>query len=270
MKKKLAVLGVLVALAVALAAFPVWTASSSEARPAERKSFTNSLGMTFVLIPAGTFQMGSPPGEAGRFDDERRHQVTISRPFYLQTTQVTQGQWERVMGHNPSFFKKCGKDCPVERVSWHDAQAFIARLNHMEKTDEYTLPTEAEWEYACRAGSTTRFSFGDDAAKLGDYAWHGGNSGGTPRPVGQKKPNAWGLYDMHGNVWEWCLDWYGPYPDRPVTDPTGPDVGQFRVLRGGSWDFGYLDLFRCARCNYSFRPTDRYDRRGFRVARTPF
>ena len=122
------------------------------------KSFTNSIGMTFVLIPAGTFQMGSPAGEAERDDDERQHKVTISRPFYLQTTEVTQGQWQKVMGSNPAHFNTCGKDCPVEKVSWDDAQEFIRKLNQMEKTDTYRLPTEAEWEWACRAKSTGRFS----------------------------------------------------------------------------------------------------------------
>ncbi len=189
------------------------------------KPITNSIGMTFVLIPAGTFQMGSPAGEAGRDDDERQHQVTISRPFYLQTTEVTQGQWQKVMGSNPAHFNKCGKDCPVESVSWNDAQEFIRKLNQMEKTDTYRLPTEAEWEWACRAKSTGRFSFGDSEAGLKDYAWFDKNSAAKTQPVGQLKPNAWGLYDMHGNVWEWCRDWYGRYPAGPVTDPKGPVKG---------------------------------------------
>jgi formylglycine-generating enzyme required for sulfatase activity len=196
---------------------------------------TNSIGMKFVLIPAGTFQMGSPMGEPGLINDERQNKVSISKPFYLQTTEVTEGQWQKVMGGIPPRFKACGKNCPVWGVSWDRAQEFISKLNRMEKTDKYRLPTEAEWEYACRAGSTTRYCFGDDEAKLKEYAWYYQNSQMRRHPVGQKKPNAWGLYDMHGNVWEWCQDWYGKYPDGIVTDPKGSPSGHFRVLRGGSW-----------------------------------
>ena len=226
---------------------------------------TNDLGMTFVLIPAGTFMMGSPANEKDRFGDEQQHQVTISRPFNLQTTPVTQGQWERVMGDNPSYFKECGEDCPVEQVSWGDAQEFITKLNQMEKTDKYRLPTEAEWEYACRAGSTTRFCFGNDEAGLGEYGWYRDNFRGKTHPVGKKKPNAWGLYDMHGNVWEWCQDWYGEYPAGSVSDPTGPHSGTYRVLRGGSW---YEDA-RSARSALldSGDPDNRDNDTGFRVAR---
>lgn len=229
------------------------------------KEFTNSLGMTFVLIPAGTFMMGSPEGESGRSDDEQQHQVTISRPFYLQTTPVTQGQWQRVMDKNPSYFKDCGEDCPVEQVSWIDVQGFLRKLNQMENTDTYRLPTEAEWEYACRAESTGRWCFGDNEADLGKYAWYDVNSQGKTHPVSQLKPNAWGLYDMHGNVWEWCQDWYGEYPRVPVTDPHGPDNGKYRVLRGGSWfnlAWGTRSAGRCG-----FNPDDRYSSIGFRVAR---
>ena len=202
--------------------------------PSDR-TFTNSLGMKFVLLPAGAFVMGSPPDEEGREDDEKQHEVTISKPFYLQTTQVTQGQWKRIMNKNPSNFKECGDDCPVDTVSWDDAQAFVSKLNKVEGEKKYRVPTEAEWEYACRAGSTTRFCFGDDEVKLGEYGWYRDNSEGTTHPVGQKEPNAWGLYDMHGNVWEWCQDWYGAYPEGRVTDPKGPTSGDNRVMRGGSW-----------------------------------
>ena len=158
------------------------------------------------------------------------------------------------------------EDRPVEQVSWDDAQEFLAKLNLMEKIDTYRLPTEAEWEYACRAGSTTRFCFGDKEEKLGEYAWYGDNSEGKTHPVGQKQPNAWGLYDMHGNVWEWCQDWYGDYPAGPVTDPRGPDAGEYRVLRGGSWDNDTRNL-RSAVRNYYY-PDYRSDIIGFRVART--
>jgi formylglycine-generating enzyme required for sulfatase activity len=231
------------------------------------KILTNSIGMKFVLIPAGTFQMGSPTGEPGRTTHGRQHRVTISQPFYLQTTEVTQGQWQRVMGDNPSLFKKCGENCPVENVSWDDAQKFIRKLNQMEKTDKYRLPTEAEWEYACRAGSTGEWCFGDNEADLGEYAWYNENSEKQTHPVGQKKPNAWGLYDMHGNVWEWCQDWYGEYPAGPVTDPKGPDSGEKRVLRGGSW-VDSARLARSANRDYLSYPGFRfYYYVGFRVAR---
>jgi formylglycine-generating enzyme required for sulfatase activity len=199
------------------------------------KTITNNLGMKFVLISPGTFEMGSPAGEPGRHDDERQHRVTISKPFYLQTTEVTQGQWQKVTGENPSYFNKCGKDCPVEMVSWNDAQGFIAKLNKMEKTDKYRLPTETEWEFACRAGSTTSYFFGDKEANLKDYAWYDDNSQRKTHPVGQKKPNALGLYDLHGNVFEWVQDWHGEYLAGPVTDPQGPASGTYRVIRGGGW-----------------------------------
>jgi formylglycine-generating enzyme required for sulfatase activity len=233
--------------------------------PTELKTITNSIGMKFVLIPAGTFQMGSPKAESGRDEDERQHQVTISQPFYMQTTEVTQGQWQKVMGNNPSYFKKCGQDCPVEQVSWEDAQEFIKKLNKMEKTDKYRLPTEAEWEYASRADSKERWSFGDDEAKLEEYAWYSKNSQDKTHPVGQRKPNAWGLYDMHGNVLEWCQDRYGDYPAGPVTDPTGSASGERRVLRGGSWDSDarYTRSANRDDVNPDYRHLDI----GFRVAR---
>jgi len=230
----------------------------------EAKEFTNSLGMKFVLIPDGSFMMGSPPHEINRADDENLHIVTISKPFYMQSTQVTQGQWEEVMGNNPSFFRNCGDNCPVENVSWDDAQEFIRKLNQVKGTDKYRLPTVAEWEYACRAGSTTRYYFGDDEAELGEYAWYHNNSDGKTHPVGQKKPNAWGLYDMHGNVWEWCQDWYGEYSGS-VTDPKGPISGEYRVLRGGSWIHGERGMRSAYRLR--LRPDGRFSFIGFRLAR---
>ena len=213
--------------------------------------WTNSLGMEFVLIPGGTFWMGSNNVK----DAGPCHKVTIARPFYLGKYPVTQAQWEAVMGmmevrerrgpfgwfgqqnnlipNNPSHFK--GADRPVENVSWNDVQDFIRKLNERENHNRYRLPTEAEWEYACRAGSTGRYCFSDDKSRLKDYAWYKGNSEGRTHPVGQKKPNAWGLYDMHGNVFEWVQDWYGSYGAGAVVDPRGPDAGVLRVLRGGSW-----------------------------------
>jgi len=238
-----------------------------EAVVAERSEpkFTNNLGMEFVYIQPGRFTMGSPSNESGRDNDERQHQVTLTKGFYMQTTEVTQGQWQRVMGSNPSWFKNCGDDCPVEEVSWNDAQDFIRRLNQREGTDKYRLPTEAEWEYAARAGSTTRFCFGNDNGQLGQYAWYDNNSGSKPHSVAQKKPNAWGLYDMHGNVWEWVQDWYGNYPSGSVTDPTGPSSGSSRVFRGGSWNAGAGDCRSAYR--YRSTPGGRSNYLGFRLAR---
>lgn len=231
----------------------------------ELQEFTNSLGMHFVLLPAGTFLMGRGMAEEGDEDECPQHQVTLSQPFYLQTTPVTQGQWQRVMGGNPSLFQECGEDCPVENVSWEDAQDFINKLNRTEKTFKYRLPTEAEWEYACRAGSTQRYCFGDGEDELRQYAWYADNSQKSTHPVGRLKPNAWGLYDLHGNVYEWCQDWYGEYPPGPVTDPKGPSSGDYRLLRGGSWDSEAGDL----RSTYRHRltPGYRYGHEGFRVAR---
>ncbi len=222
----------------------------------------------FLLIPAGTFMMGSPEDEPERRDDETLHQVTISKPFYMQTTPVTQGQWQKVMGRNPSEFKNCGDDCPVEQVSWNNVQDFIGMLNRQEGTDKYRLPTAAEWEYACRAGSTTAYCFGNDPGRLGEYAWYVENTRDEshPHPVGQKKPNAWGLYDMHGNVWEWVQDWQGHYLSGSVTDPEGPSTGSYRVDRGGAW---YIDA---GFCRSAFRlgndPGRRFNALGFRLLRT--
>jgi len=230
------------------------------------KKFTNSIRMEFVLIPAGEFEMGSSRRERDRDEDERQHKVTISRPFYMQTTEVTQGHWKAVMGDNPSYFKDCGDDCPVENVSWDDCQEFIRRLNQMEGTDKYRLPTEAEWEYACRAASVTKFYFGHDDRKLGDYAWYVGNSGEQTHPVAQKEPNAWGLYDMYGNVWEWCQDWYKKkYPWRHVSDPKGPSSGSFPVSRGGSW-YSHARYCRSA-ARFFVSPALRYSYQGFRFVR---
>ena len=213
--------------------------------------------MKMVLIRPGKFMMGEGGG---------RHEVTISKPFYMGVTEVTQAQYEAVMGTNPSNFK--GAANPVDGISWNDATDFCKKIS--EKTRQAVcLPTEAEWEYACRAGTESAFSFGDDPSALGDYAWWGGNSDGTTHPVGQKKPNAWGLYDMHGNVWEWCADWYGEYPAGPATDPFGPATGSgLRVLRGGAYGCGGDTYpFRCA-CRYYLDPAFRHGLSGFRCART--
>ena len=212
----------------------------------------NSIGMKLRLIPAGEFLMGG--------DSEGPiHKVKFTKPFYIGIYQVTQREWKAVMGENPSEFK--GDELPVERVSWGDCQKFIASLNRKERTLRYRLPTEAEWEYACRGGSTTKYCFGDDRKHLGEYAWYEHNSGveeyrtvkvglifkksvkektieeQKTQNVGQKKPNYLGLYDMHGNVWEWCEDWYGGnyYKNSPENEPKGSSSGSDRVYRGGSW-----------------------------------
>ncbi|MCR5219382.1 MAG: SUMF1/EgtB/PvdO family nonheme iron enzyme [bacterium] len=242
------------------------------------KIWTNSIGMEFVLVPAGTFWMGSADDDemARLFDREKpRHKVTISRPFCLGKYEVIQAEWEAVMGkrlfgllgpHNPSHFENPLR--PVENVSWNDVQEFIRKLNEKEGHNRYRLPTEAEWEYAARAGSTERYCFGNDENLLEDYAWYDGNSGSETHSVGQKKPNAWGLYDMYGNVWEWVQDWYGDYSAGVVVDPRGPKEGKDRrVLRGGSWgnDARYC---RSAYRNY-YSPGSRISHIGFRLALSP-
>jgi formylglycine-generating enzyme required for sulfatase activity len=223
---------------------------------------TNSIGMEFVLIPAGTFLMGSNDGE---IEEQTVHQVAISQPFYLGMYPVTQGQWEQVMRTKPSEFTGDGNR-PVETVSWDDAQKFIQLLNAKEGGALYRLPTEAEWEYACRAGSTTAYSFGDDPSQLDAYGWYYRNAGGTTHPVGQRKPNDWGLYDMHGNVWEWVQDWYEAYTPEPVTDPHGPSWGSSQVIRGGSWGHDAESCRSAYRSDVA--PGYRHLSLGFRLLRT--
>jgi len=211
--------------------------TTQESEPAKELNLDLGGGITMKLvrIPVGKFVMGSPVTEKDHGYDEVQHEVTISKPFYMGVTEVTQAQYYAVMGTNPSHFE--GEANPVESVFWNDAAEFCKKLS--EKTRQaIRLPTEAEWEYACRAGTTTAFSFGDDVSAIGDYAWYGANTHLTTHPVGQKKPNAWGLYDMHGNVWEWCANWYGDYPNGAVTDPQGAASGTYRVLRGGAGNSG--------------------------------
>jgi formylglycine-generating enzyme required for sulfatase activity len=221
------------------------TPNVKSGRTAGERMVLKIKGVEYVFrwCPAGTFQMGSPESEKDRGDSETQHRVTLSRGFWMQETEVTQEQWESVMGNNPSNFK--GGRLPVESVSWNDCQDYMRKLNALVSSDyEFSLPTEAQWEYACRAGSTTAYGFGESREQLKDYAWFGAygveegltaSSGNTTNRVGQKKANGWGLYDMHGNVWEWCSDWYGDYPVGSVTDPTGANVGSYRVYRGGCW-----------------------------------
>lgn len=230
------------------------------------KEFRNSMGMEFVFVSKGGFLMGSPENEEDRFDDERLHEVRLTRDFYLGKYFVTQAQWMSVMGENPSCFK--GDNHPVENVSWEDVQVFIHKLNQKEGTDKYRLPTEAEWEYAARAGTRTAYSFGNDVSQLERYAWYSENSGKTTHPVGEKLPNAWGLYDMHGNVWEWVQDWWeNDYPEGPVADPEGPSSGELRVVRGGGWISSAM-VCRSAYRNHN-SPDDRNRSLGFRLAFTP-
>ncbi|MBF2055343.1 MAG: formylglycine-generating enzyme family protein [Candidatus Sericytochromatia bacterium] len=226
--------------------------------------FKNSLEMHFVKIAPGSFSMGSPDYERQREDDETQHSVTLTRAWYMQTTPVTQAQWQAVTGHNPSDFK--GPDLPVENVSWNDIQTiFLPRLNALGE-GSYRLPTEAEWEYAARAGSTQAYYLRDDASQLDARAWYNNNSLFQTHPVGQKQPNAWGLYDCHGNVWEWCQDGYhGPYTADEATDPLGAAGGLGRVMRGGSW-FCNASACRSAARGY-MPPETRIRLIGFRLVR---
>ena len=230
----------------------------------------NDVEYAFRWCPPGTFMMGSPEGEhPGRGDDERQHQVTLSHGFWMLETQVTQAMWESVMENNPSHFK--GDKLPVERVSWNDSQEFIAKLNELlagisgaPEGFKFSLPTEAQWEYACRAGTTTAFHFGNTLNRA--QANFGGNvvAGARTSEVGSRLANAWGLHDMHGNVFEWCADWYGDYPSDNVIDPVGVPTGSNRVLRGGGFRMasgGCRSAFR-----HAIAPSFRNFDIGFRLA----
>ncbi|MEI6541087.1 MAG: SUMF1/EgtB/PvdO family nonheme iron enzyme, partial [Planctomycetota bacterium] len=229
---------------------------------------TNSIGMKLVVIPPGEFMMASPESEPGTQPKETLHKVTLTQPFQIGTYEVTQTQYEEVMGATPSEFK--GANNPVEMVSWDDAVAFCVKLSALPAERAagrlYRLPSAAEWEYACRAGTTTAYSFGDDASQLVDYAWLKDNSDGTVHPVGQMKPNQFGLYDMHGNVWERCSDGYRP--DRLSTsaaiDPTGPDGSHaFHVLCGGAWNNDAVSCRSSSRGYYGMG----MNQIGFRIVR---
>jgi len=229
-----------------------------------------SVKLEMVLIPAGSFMMGSPSGEQDRDDDEKQHKVTLTNDFYIGKYEVTQAQWQAVMGNNPSYFK--GANLPVEQVSWDDCQEFIKKINELTnlRINGFRLPTEAEWEYACRAGTLTPFHYGNSLSSSqanfdGNYPYN--TSEGIyrkkPLPVGSFSPNAWGLYDMHGNVWEWCQDWYGEYPSGSVTNPTGANSGSHRVLRGGGWNSGARICRSAFRLNLS--PDNRDNGLGLRL-----
>ncbi|MDB4810176.1 formylglycine-generating enzyme family protein [bacterium] len=220
----------------------------------------NSIGMRFKLIPPGTYARG---------EGSDTHQVTLTNPYELGVHEVTQEQYERVMGTNPSKFK--GSTNPVEQVNWEDAAEFCERLSALPGERSagrvYRLPTEAEWEYACRSGTTTKYSFSDEAGSLGEYAWYISNSNSRTHPVGEKLANSWGLHDMQGNVWEWCSDRYGDYPSDAVTDPIGPQSGSDRVGRGGSW---FITAEGCRSANrFRNHPSNRNYGYGFRVTCVP-
>ena len=251
---------------------------AKEALAAENRQFpdrmTISIGIELIKIPKGSYVMGSPPSEKNRSGDESQGPVTLSRDFLLGKTEVTRGQWKQLMATTPwrGSGDKSDPDLPAVNVNWADVTVFCRKLTDRERAagklqanEEYRLPTEAEWEYACRAGTTTAYSFGDDEKLLGDFAWFRGNAEGKAHPVGTKKPNPWGMYDMHGNVWEWCSDWYATNLAGGV-DPVGPAAGSRRVNRGGVWR-GYP-----VSCQSAYRssdgPSSRGDYLGFRVARS--
>jgi formylglycine-generating enzyme required for sulfatase activity len=228
-------------------------------------------GLSFIFVEPGTFLMGSPEHEPGRNSDEKKYMVAITKGFYLQTTPVTQGQWKAVMGSNPSGFNEGAANCPVECVSWYDCQQFIKRLNRNER-DTYRLPTEAEWEYACRAGTCGSCAGGEILElfcghdhNLNAMGWYCGNSDRSTHPVAVKNPNDWGLFDMHGNVMEWCGDWYGLYPDKATQDPSGHVAGTARVIRGGSW-FANAKSCRSA-ARFYWPPDSKTDFIGFRLVK---
>jgi formylglycine-generating enzyme required for sulfatase activity len=218
--------------------------------------------MAFVKIEPGAFRMGCSPGDMACDSDENpQHPVKITKSFEIGKYEVTQAQWVAVMmGRNPSLFK--GDDLPVENISWLDVQQFLSRLNARNDGYLYRMPTEAEWEYAARAGTT-----GPNTGPVDDVAWYNGNADGHSHSVGQKKPNAWGLYDMEGNVYEWTQDWYFDYEEDAVTDPAGPEMGFSRVPRGGSWESGARGV-RTSNRNMA-EPPDRNYNIGFRCARVP-
>lgn len=239
---------------------------AKERRPGELLTLDcGGIPMNLIWMPAGTFKMGSPKSEEGRYDDEGpQTQVTLTEGFWMAEAQTTQAQWKAIMGNNPSHLK--GDNLPVEKISWNDAIEFCKKLSS--KTGQRIgLPTEAQWEYACRAETTTRFSYGDGDSQLGDYAWFSSNSNSQTHPVKQKPPNPWGLYDMHGNVWEWCADWFGAYPGGSITDFSGSKSGSVRVCRGGSWFVGPRDLRSAVRLRLA--PAGAYYGLGFRVAAVP-
>lgn len=232
--------------------------------------FVPGVGISLLPISAGEFMMGSPPHEIGRDMDETLHRVSLSTPFWIGKYPVTQKNYEYITGKKPSRFSCLNEETPIENITWLEAVEFCRLLTLTEKNAqriptgyEYRLPTEAEWEYSCRAGTSTSFYFGNDETGIDDFAWHKLNSGGTPHPVGQKKPNAWGLYDMQGNVREWCYDNYSMYQQSPTTDPISLTEDKLRITRGGSWNRS-PDRCRSARRNANYE-TKKDNSLGFRI-----
>ena len=268
-KTRILLLGFIAVVTILFVAVPAFS---------QPQEITNSIGMRFRLIPAGSFMMGAVPGDSEAQDDEKpQHRVEITKDVYIGVHEVTQAQYEAVMGKNPSYLK--GSDRPVEMIMWEEANEFCRKLSEMEGVS-YRLPTEAEWEYAARAGSTTRYYWGDSSAEsvMKRYSWYEKNAQASKwtsphadeegtQPVGLKMPNGWGLYDMSGNVCEWCADWYGKnyYRDSPLSDPAGPSSGVGRVFRGGSWSNGAGDGRSAFR--YRHAPGGYYGNLGFRIVR---
>jgi len=224
-------------LALAASLVGLLGCSPRDSAPPAQSAQTQPAAPRLVLVPLTNMV----PIKAGSFV-RIRQPVTLTRDYWLGKHEVTQAEYARVMAANPSHFQG-NSNSPVEKVTFFEAQAYCSALTALERQAghlppefEYRLPSEAEWEFACRAGTTNRFSFGDDAAAADAFAWTLENGESQTHPVGQKQPNAWGLHDMHGNVWEWCLDWFAPYPEQPATDPQGPPEGKFKVFRGGGWN----------------------------------
>jgi len=247
------------------AALRVQVAPKEETPPERKEVLTDPIkAIELVLVKGGCFQMGDGFGD-GKEDEKPVHTVCVD-DYYIGKYEITQGQWQSVMGSNPSFFKNCGEKCPVEQVNWNDIQAFIGKLN-AKTGKKYRLPTEAEWEYAARSGGKNqKYSGTSSDAELDKYAWYSANAGGGVHPSGEKQPNGLGLYDMTGNVWEWCQDWYGEkyYSQAPRRNPSGPATGIRRVLRGGAWIFEPAGIRTTAR--YGLIPVSRSDLYGFRLA----
>ncbi|MGM0571048.1 formylglycine-generating enzyme family protein [Marinobacter sp.] len=238
---------------------------------AEPRSFSNALGMTFNLVPAGRFRMGSAPDAPGHEPDERLHEVIISQPFWLQTTPVTRGQWTELVDGDPSAFPECGDDCPVDGLRLEWIQWYINKLSEQDPDWDYRLPTEAEWEYAARAGTNGPYHTGDclgpDQANVsGSTVLRGCQPfprASGPQPVMGYAANSWGFYDMLGNTWEMCDDWYAAYEPGRQVDPAGPQDGEYKVLRGGSWHF------HAVHARVSNRFVARQDVAGFRLVAMP-
>ena len=264
----------LLAVTLCLLAFPMTACPDPPDPGGDVDTFVlpDGIELDMVNLLGGRFMMGSTNGS---FDEEPVHQVTLTQDFQIGKFEITKAQWEAVMGTTPwagVSYVLDDPNSPAVWVSWNDVQTFITALNN-HTGETFRLPTEAEWEYACRAGSTTEYSFGDSASNLGDYAWYRTNAGGAGQQyahiVGGKLPNAWGLYDMHGNAWEWCQDWYGSsnYSSSPGSDPTGPPSGSYRVLRGGSF-FLYVDYGCRSAYRYGIYPNGSNGDIGFRVVRS--